>query len=71
VLGPSRQQMADGIQATWNWLTETAQRLMPKTTGDWGLVGLVASFAFLGIGFWVSLRRRPVATAGVEPDEGS
>jgi hypothetical protein len=30
---------------------------------DWGVIGLAASFAFLGIGFWVSLRKRPAATA--------
>ena len=59
LLGPSRQQIATVARSSWDWATNVAARLVPKGTRDWGVVGLVASFAFLGIGFWVSLRKRP------------
>jgi hypothetical protein len=39
---------------------------MPKTLSDWGMIGLVASFAFLAIGFWLSLSKR---SASVMSDE--
>jgi hypothetical protein len=58
VLGPSREQIGDGLKATWEWVSTLTQRLVPKTMADWGVVGLVASFAFLLIGFWVSLGKR-------------
>jgi hypothetical protein len=58
VLGPSREQIGDGLKAAWAWTATLTQRLVPKTLADWGVVGLVASFAFLAIGFWVSLGKR-------------
>jgi hypothetical protein len=60
VLGPSREQIGDGLKAAWEWTSTLTQRLMPKTLADWGVIGLVASFAFLLLGFWVSLGKRPV-----------
>jgi hypothetical protein len=63
LFGPSRVQMLAVLKASWGWTTNTGQRLLPKTTGDWGVLGLIGSFAFLALGFWVSLTRRPVAPA--------
>jgi hypothetical protein len=59
VFGPSRQQVVDAVRATWTATTDTGRRVIPKTLTDWGILGLVASFAFLALGFWISLRKRP------------
>jgi hypothetical protein len=59
VFGPSRYQLLAVARSAWQWSRDTASSLFPKTTADWGLLGLVASFALLAIGFWVSLSRRP------------
>lgn len=59
VLGPSREQIGGGLKTAWEWTSTLTQRLVPKTLADWGVVGLVASFGFLLIGFWVSLGKRP------------
>ncbi len=56
-LGPSPSQMIRSAEDMWAWAVRTGDRLLPKTAADWGLVGLTASFGFLGIGFWVSLRK--------------
>jgi hypothetical protein len=57
VFGPSRDQIGATAKSYWIWTTETGDKLVPRTTADWGVIGLVASFVFLGIGFWVSLRK--------------
>jgi hypothetical protein len=58
ILGPTTQQMAHWADSGWEWTATSTDRMMPKTVADWGLLGLVGSFAFLAIGFWVSLSRR-------------
>jgi hypothetical protein len=68
VVGPSRRQIGDARSTAWNWTSTIADRVIPKTLADWGILGLVASFAFLGIGFWVSLRKRPT---DAPPEDGS
>jgi hypothetical protein len=62
VLGPSRRQIGDAIQTAWDWTSTLAQRIVPKTLADWGILGLIASFALLLIGFWVSLGKRTSET---------
>ena len=59
IFGPSRHQILLSAREAWQWSRSTADHLLPKTSADWGLVGLFASFALLAIGFWVSLSRRP------------
>lgn len=59
VLGPSRVQIHAWFTKAWDWSSSTAERIVPKTPSEWGVVGLVASFILLGIGFWVSLRKQP------------
>ena len=59
VLGPSARKVGDGLRQAWDWTSRLAERRMPKTTSDWGMVGLFASFAFLALGFWISLKKRP------------
>ena len=61
-LGPTRGQIGDWMKSGWDWSTTTSDRLMPKTLSDWGMIGLVASFAFLAIGFWLSLSKRSAVT---------
>lgn len=70
VFGPSRQQVLDVVRAMWTASTDAVRRVVPKTMADWGVVGLVASFAFLGLGFWISLRksRGGMAPGSSEPD---
>lgn len=70
--GPSRQQIADVVRAAWEAGAEVARKVVPKTLADWGVVGLVASFAFLALGFWISLRKTapapaPPPTSGADP----
>lgn len=59
IIGPTRDQLASWTSQTWNWSTTTAAKIVPKTLSEWGVVGLVASFVLLGIGFWVSLGKSP------------
>jgi hypothetical protein len=59
-LGPSRRQIGDALTGAWEWTSTLASRLAPRTLADWGVIGLVASFAFLALGFWVSLTKRPL-----------
>jgi hypothetical protein len=59
VLGPSREQVMSAGRSAGQWSAAAAHRLVPRTTAHWGVLGLVASFAFLLLGFWVSLRKRP------------
>ena len=72
VFGPSQRQVAEVVRAMWTASADAARRVVPKTTADWGLVGLVASFVFLALGFWISLRKPPGASepAADEPDPG-
>ena len=57
VFGPTWQQIGNTSAKSVDWGANTAQRLVPKTAADWGVIGLIASFAFLLLGFWVSLTR--------------
>jgi hypothetical protein len=59
VFGPSWQQVTTTTQTSWDKTTSLIERLMPKTLADWGAIGLVASFAFLAVGLWLSLRKSP------------
>jgi hypothetical protein len=59
VFGPSRRQITDTLDTAWDWTSNLAQRAVPRTMSDWGILGLVASFAFLLLGFWLSLTKRP------------
>lgn len=71
VFGPSRRQTVGGLRSAWEWTSGLTERLAPRTAADWGKLGLVASFAFLALGLWVSLRKRPdpdVAPAVSESD---
>jgi hypothetical protein len=67
VLGPTQRQMAHWLDTGWEWASTSTERMMPRTVADWGLLGLVGSFAFLALGFWVSLTRRPGAIVPDEP----
>jgi hypothetical protein len=62
--GPSRRQITDALDTAWQHTSTLATRLVPKTLSDWGLLGLVASFAFLLVGFWISLSKPPT-----DPDD--
>jgi hypothetical protein len=69
MFGPNREHVTTASKVTMNWTADTAERLAPRTLADWGVIGLVASFAFLAIGFWVSLRKRGPET--IEGDAGA
>ena len=68
VFGPSRHQVVQVVRAAWATSEEAGRRLVPKTLADWGVIGLVASFAFLAIGFWISLRKAR-GDAALEPED--
>jgi hypothetical protein len=57
IFGPSPSEIASGFDAGMRALARFIRRLIPSTTTQWGIVGIVASFASLIIGGWVSLRR--------------
>jgi hypothetical protein len=67
VFGPSWQQISVAIQTMSTRMSAAADKLTPKTPGDWGVVGLIASFGFLALGFWMSLKKRPEAAVYEEP----
>jgi hypothetical protein len=72
IFGPTQRQMARWFDSSWEWATTSTERMMPKTVADWGLLGLVGSFAFLALGFGVSLSRRPGAIVSAdEPPSGA
>lgn len=64
LVGPSRRQLVDGARDVWEFASRIAERLVPKTVTHWGALGLIASFAFLAIGLWISLRKRPDVALG-------
>jgi hypothetical protein len=67
--GPSRRQVVEVVRDWWGAAAEAVRRVVPKTLADWGVVGLVASFAFLALGFWISLRKsRGASPPSAEPD---
>ena len=39
----------------------------PRRPADWGVIGLVAAFGFLALGFWMSLRKQPDVPHSDEP----
>lgn len=57
LFGPSWQQAITTVQASWTKSAAAIDPLLPKTIADWGVVGLVASFAFLAAGLCLSLRK--------------
>jgi hypothetical protein len=59
VLGPSWQQVHGAVRSGWGVGISLADRLTPKTLAGWGVVGVIASFTFLAVGFWLSLRKQP------------
>lgn len=59
VFGPTIGQVSTGVQRGWDYSVDVTDKLAPKTLADWGVIGLVASFTFLAIGFWISLRKQP------------
>jgi hypothetical protein len=59
VFGPTGTQVSNGLSRGWDFSVNVTDALAPKTLADWGVIGLVAAFAFLAIGFWISLRKQP------------
>lgn len=57
--GPTWQQIDRFLMNGWDRGMALADRAAPKTLGEWGVLGLIASFAFLAIGFAFSLRKHP------------
>ena len=62
-LGPTPAQVAAAGQQWAAWVIEAVAavvvRLVPKTSTGWGVLGVGAAFAFLGLGAAVSLRKTP------------
>jgi hypothetical protein len=59
IFGPTETQMSNGLQHGWDFSVNLTNALAPKTLADWGVIGLVAAFGFLALGFWFSLRKEP------------
>jgi hypothetical protein len=59
VFGPTETQVSNGLSRSWDFSVNVTDALAPKTLADWGVIGLVAAFGFLAIGFWISLRKQP------------
>jgi hypothetical protein len=65
----------------WGWITQAGQTaadtswqagtklldLVPRSVAAWGLISVIGSFVLLGLGAWVSMRRRPPLE--IEPGE--
>jgi hypothetical protein len=58
-LGPSPAQVAAAGRQWAQWSFGLVARAVPRTTTGWGVTGVAAAFAFLGIGAAVSLRKPP------------
>jgi hypothetical protein len=58
LFGPSPAQVATSAQDGWDWLSQATWKFVPKTLAAWGAVAIAASFAFLGLGAVVSLKRK-------------
>jgi hypothetical protein len=67
MFGPAPSSIWNSADALRRWMLALTDRLTPKTTGQWGVLGLVASFVFLGIGALVSLHKRPPMTPAPVP----
>jgi hypothetical protein len=57
--GPTVQQSINLLSKGWDYATDFGEQIAPKTLADWGVLGLIASFAFLALGFAISLRKPP------------
>jgi hypothetical protein len=55
VFGPAPRTLWRGWVRVWDWT-------VPRTLFQWGVIGLAASFAFLGLGAWVSLKKTPATS---------
>jgi hypothetical protein len=64
--GPSPAQMQTASLHLWNIAKQYAWKFAPKTTTDWGIASIGASFAFLAVGAGVSLRRQRPVMEGAE-----
>lgn len=55
--GHSVAAMASSVTGLWRVLTSWPKRMVPRTTGEWGLCAIGLSFVLLALGAIVSLRR--------------
>src|SRR5688572_2506519 len=39
VFGPTREQIGATAKAAWKWILDTGDKLVPRTTADWGVIG--------------------------------
>jgi hypothetical protein len=62
-VGPTVEQMREGLQFAWQWISELIEDHMPRTALGWGLAALAGAFGFLGLGAAVSLRKPPPIVA--------
>lgn len=63
--GPAIEQVVHWARLAWTWCLAWGQRLIPKTSTAWGVLAVIAAFAFLVLGFALSLTKsvaEPVET---------
>lgn len=66
-LGPSIQDIAANLAGMSNRGQSWMKSLIPETPAQWGITAVVASFAFLGLGAAVSLRKDSSDEAPLPP----
>ena len=64
--GPSVAQIEAAAERAWETAEDLANKLMPKTSTAWGVVGVASAFVFLLLGAAVSLRKPPDEPVGVQ-----
>lgn len=56
--GPTPAQILAALVAGWDGSVGLLKRLIPRTAVQWGVTAVVFSFAFLGVGAAISLRKQ-------------
>jgi hypothetical protein len=57
--GASPGMAAQNIATLWNWLVAAGRRFQPRTSSDWGVLSVIASFVLLVLGACASLFKYP------------
>jgi hypothetical protein len=65
LFGPTPSQTVHFTDRSLRWIILWLERLIPRTSTEWGVVGLAAAFAFLILGFAISLLKRPMEAVPV------
>jgi hypothetical protein len=69
LFGPTASQTVTTLDTARQWSLSAVRRLIPRTAISWGIIAIIFSFAFLGVGAVLSLRKRAPRMQGGAPSQ--